>query len=62
MYIRVIVKFDLDESIYEAKQRCFWFIDGYGKHGLSVELFNQISTETLCELYNIDINYFKLKK
>lgn len=62
MDVRVISKFNLEESLYEAKQRCFWFIDGYGKHGLNSELFNQMTTEILCETYNIDINFFKLKK
>ncbi len=47
-------------TLFEAKQRCFWFIDGLGKHGLTVELFSQMSTETICELYNVDINYFRL--
>jgi len=60
MTINVIAKFDLNSSLYEAKQRCFWFIDGIGKHGLTVELFSQMSTETICELYNVDINYFRL--
>lgn len=62
MDIRVFVKFDLDSALYEAKQRCFWFIDKYESHGLSVDAFGIITTEMLCELYNIDVNYFKLKK
>jgi len=62
MYVEVIPKFDLDESLYEARQRCSWFIDGYGQHGLTSELFSQMTTEMLCETYNIDINFFKLKK
>lgn len=56
------MKFDYEASLYEAKQRCFWFIDEYGQHGLSPETFNLLTTEMICELYNLDINRFKLKK
>jgi hypothetical protein len=56
------MRFDLESSLYEAKQRCFWFIDKYETHGLSPDTFSMISTEMLCDLYNIDINYFKLEK
>ena len=62
MEIKVFVRFDLESSLYEAKQRCFWFIDEYGTHGLSPDKFNILTTDMLCEIYNIDINYFKLKK
>lgn len=62
MDIRVFMKFDYEASLYEAKQRCFWFIDEYGQHGLSPETFNLLTTEMICELYNLDINRFKLKK
>jgi len=61
MTINVIAKFDLESELYEAKQRCFWFIDGFGQHGLSVELFNQLSTEDICRIYNVDISYFRKK-
>ena len=62
MDIRVFIKFDLDSVLYEAKQRCIWFIEEYGVHGLSPDTFNVLTTEMLCEIYDIDINYFKLKK
>jgi hypothetical protein len=62
MIIKVFMRFDLESSLYEAKQRCFWFIDKYETHGLLPDTFSMISTEMLCDLYNIDINYFKLKK
>jgi hypothetical protein len=57
--IRVISKFDLEAELYEARQRCFWFIDGIGIHGLDSKLFSSISTERLCEMYNIDISFFR---
>jgi hypothetical protein len=57
----VISTFDVDAALYEARQRCFWYIDGYFLHGLSVELFSGLSTERICEIYNVDIQYFKLK-
>ena len=57
----VISTFDVDAALYEARQRCFWYIDDYFLHGLSVELFSGLSTERICEIYNVDIQYFKLK-
>lgn len=62
MDIRVFMKFDLESALYEAKQRCFWFIEEYEVHGLTPDTFGVLTTEILCEIYNIDINYFKLKK
>jgi len=59
MDIKVVSNFDLEESLYEAKMRCEWFINGYGLHGLTAEEFKYLSTNRLCELYNIDISYFK---
>ncbi len=50
----------MDAKFYEAEKRIKWWISGIGKHGLSAELFYSISTERLCELYNIEINYFNL--
>lgn len=46
-------------SPFEAKQRLKWFIEGYGIHGLDGKLMSSLSTERICEIYNIDINYFK---
>lgn len=61
MEINVITRFDLESALYEAKQRCYWFIDSMGKHGLTNDLFKEISTERICEIYNVNIDYFKLK-
>lgn len=60
MIISVIPKFNLEEALFEAKQRCFWFIDEYDKHRLSAINFSAISTDLLCEMYGISPNYFKL--
>lgn len=49
----------INEEIYEAQQRLTWFIYGIGIHGLPPELFSKISTERLCELYNVELNFFK---
>ena len=43
---------------YEAKQRLKWFIDGYFIHYLG-SLFSKMSTERICELYNVEMSYFK---
>lgn len=57
--VNLFHKFDLEESLYEAKQRCIWFIEGFGVHGLDYKIFSSMSTETICEIYNVDINYFR---
>ena len=43
---------------YEAKQRLKWFIDGYFIHCLG-SLFSKMSTERICELYNVEMSYFR---
>jgi hypothetical protein len=50
---------EIDKIIYEHTKRIEWFIGGIGIHCLSPELFNNLSTERLCELYNVDLNHFK---
>jgi hypothetical protein len=48
-------------SEYEAQQRLKWFIDGYFIHCLG-SLFSKISTERICEIYNIDLDFFRKEK
>lgn len=50
---------EIDKIIYEYTKRIEWYIDGIGKHGLSPELFSNLSTERLCELYNVELSHFK---
>ncbi len=45
---------------FEAKKRLEWFLNGYFIHNLG-KLFKTISTERICELYNVDLSYFKEK-
>lgn len=49
----------MEALIFETEQRVRWYINGMGIHGLSPSLFFNISTERLCELYNIELSYFK---
>lgn len=58
MKIQVISNFNLDKAINHARRRCFWFIDNYFNHQLTSEQFNELSTEELCRIYNIDKDYF----
>jgi hypothetical protein len=51
----------MNEKLYELQQRIFWYIDGIGIHGLSWELYRNIPTKRLVELYNIEIDFFKNK-
>lgn len=48
-----------DAIVYETKQRVRWYIDGIGIHGLSPKLFSGITTKRLCELYNVELSFFK---
>lgn len=43
---------------FEAKRRLEWFIYGYFIHCLG-SLFSKISTERICELYNVELSYFR---
>lgn len=45
---------------YEAKKRLEWFISGYYIHNLG-SLFSKIPTERICEIYNVDIEFFRPK-
>ena len=49
---------ELDKLEYEALKRLEWFLNGYFIHNLSSD-FSKISTERICETYNIKLNYFK---
>lgn len=48
----------LDKIEYEALKRLEFLITGYFTHCLG-SLFSKTSTEKLCELYNIKLNYFR---
>lgn len=52
------MNYDTKEVEYEARQRLKWFIEGYFIHCLGSS-FKNISTERICELYNVEPNYFK---
>jgi len=43
---------------YEAIQRLKWFIDGYYINNLG-SLFTKLTTERICELYNVELKYFR---
>ena len=43
---------------YEAKQRLKWLIEGYFIHCLG-SLGSKMSTERICELYNVEMSYFR---
>lgn len=54
-------KFDIDNLYFESRQRLRWFIDGIGRHGMPAKMFIQISTERLCEMYNVEMEFFMPK-
>jgi hypothetical protein len=49
----------VDAMIHESKQRFKWYFSGINIHCLSLDLFSKISTERLCELYNVEMSFFK---
>lgn len=52
---------EINMTEFEAKQRLRFLIDGYFIHCLG-DLFSKISTERLCEIYNVELNYFRDEK
>ena len=48
----------MEALIFEAQQRVKWYISGIGLHGLTPDLFFNLSTDRLCELYNIELEFF----
>jgi len=55
----MLIAQDIERRLFEIQQRLNWFIDGIGIHGLTWDLFHNISTERLIELYNVDKEYFE---
>jgi hypothetical protein len=53
---------NLDNEIYKAKQKMNWLIDGVGVHCIPLSLWDKLSVERIVELYNVEMEYFKLKK
>ncbi len=51
----------VDEQVYEAIQRMKWFIDGYFIHCIPSEMWSSIPTERIVKLYNVEMDFFKLK-
>lgn len=49
----------MDAEIFEMEQRVRWYINGIGIHCLPVDLFFNLPTKRLCELYNVEMTYFK---
>ena len=52
----------LNEWRFEQKKRLEWWYSGINIHCIPFYLFINISTENLCELYNVELNYFKQLK
>lgn len=48
-----------DKEFFEALRRLHWYIYGIGIHCLTPRLFNLMSTERICELYNVEMSYFR---
>jgi len=49
-----------DSLAFECEKRVEWFVRGINRHCLSPEVFSIIPTETLCDMYNVELEYFKL--
>jgi hypothetical protein len=51
----------MEDMIYETQKRIEWYIQGIGIHGLTPQLMKGLSTERICEIYNIELEYFRPK-
>jgi len=49
---------DLEKLEYESLRRLDFLINGYFNHCLG-SLFHKLNTERICELYNIELSYFR---
>lgn len=45
-------------ELEEKKQILHWLIDGSGIHCLPISSISYLTKEIICELYNVDLNYF----
>ena len=57
----LLVFSQMEDMIYETQKRIEWYIQGIGIHGLTPQLMKGLSTERICEIYNIELEYFKPK-
>lgn len=48
----------LDEKLAIIK----WLIDGRGIHGLPISAVRYLTKERICELYNVELQYFNSVK
>jgi hypothetical protein len=51
----------MEKMFYETQKRVEWYIRGIGIHGLTPRLMSSLSTERICEIYNIELEYFRPK-
>lgn len=49
---------DSEKLEYEALRRLDFLIDGYFIHCLENK-FSKLSTERICEIYNVELKYFR---
>jgi hypothetical protein len=45
-------------ELEEKKQILKWLIDGSGIHCLPISAVRYLTKERICELYNVELNYF----
>lgn len=52
----------INSMIYESVKRFQWFYQGYGIHCLPLDLFMGCPTERIVELYNVNMDFFRLEE
>jgi len=52
---------DIDIQSYRFTQKLKWFLGGLNTHCISWDLFDGLTPERICELYNVEMSYFELK-
>ena len=49
----------IEAKLEEKRKILVWLIQGQGIHGLPLDAVAYLTKERICELYNIELSYFK---
>lgn len=50
---------NIEDLFYESEKRLEWFINGIGTHSITPAVFGNLTTDGICELYNVDRSFFQ---
>ena len=52
----------LENDIYKARQKLKWLTGGWFIHCIPTYMWSDLTAERICELYNVDMDYFTKPK